>query len=102
MGMSISLETEGGKVLDSVSDPMNALHQILPDTKDAGYVHLNCIDWYGDTMFNVLQIPRFISEWNRILPVAEIRGATILHAHVLQMAQRCLAEVHVYLRFRGD
>jgi hypothetical protein len=102
MGMMISLETESGTVLDSISDPSNSLHQILPDNKDVGYVHINCIDWYGDTMFNVLQIPRFLSEWNQILPAAQTRGAASLHARVLEMAQRCLTEVHVYLKFRGD
>jgi hypothetical protein len=102
MGMTIMLETESGEVLESTDDAANALHRVLPKHDDPSCYYVNCIDWYGDTMFNVLQVPRFLSEWNRLLPTAQQHGAAALHAKIDAMARRCQVEVHVYLKFRGD
>jgi hypothetical protein len=102
MSMTVRLETENGEVLESVSDPSNALHRILPAHDDAAYGYVGCIDWYGDTTFNALQIPRFLSEWSRLLPAARAHGSEGLHRKVEAMAKRCQQEVHVYLKFLGD
>jgi len=102
MSMTIRLETESGEVLESTGDPTNALHRILPAHDDATYGYVSCIDWYGDTTFNALQIPRFLSEWRRLLPAARAQGAEALHRNIETMAKRCQGEVHVYLKFLGD
>jgi hypothetical protein len=102
MGMQVQLRVEDGEVLDSVDDPSNALHHILPNYDDPAYCYAGCIDWYGDTTFNCLQIPRFLSEWDRLLPAARAHGCEVLHQRIEVLAKRCQAEVHVYLKFRGD
>ncbi|MGO9711076.1 MAG: hypothetical protein ACLQBL_19605 [Polyangiaceae bacterium] len=100
--MSILLTTERGDVLDEVGDPTNHLHRVLPAGEDAGYVLVNFIDWYGDTIFNRLQMSRFLAEWAMLREAARADGGMDLHAKVAAMAERCSAEVHLYLKFRGD
>lgn len=102
MGMTVLLTTERGEVLDEISDPSNHMHRILPGGEDAGYVLVNFIDWYGDTVFNRLQMPRFRDEWARLRNAALADGARVLHAKVAAMAERCSEEVHLYLKFQGD
>jgi hypothetical protein len=102
MGITILLTKEGGEVLDQVGDPTNHLHRFLPASDDGDYVLANFIDWYGDTIFNRLQMPRFLSEWARLRSAAVADGAGDLHAKVESMAARCSDDVHLYLRFQGD
>jgi len=102
MGITVSLITEQGEVLEQAGDPMNHLHRFLPDVESDAYVHVNCIDWYGDTTFNRLQMPRFLQEWAKLRDQAAADGATDLHAKVAAMATRCNDEVHLYLKFQGD
>ena len=61
MGFCVRLESEDGEPLEEIEDPKNILHQLLP-SEDASYNFLRFIDWYGETVFNRLQIPSFISE----------------------------------------
>ena len=94
--------TERGETLDQPVDPTNHIHRLLPQSEDVGYVLVNAIDWYGDTIFNRLQMPRFVTEWARLRDAAVSFGAADLHSKVAAMARRCSAEVHVYLKFLGD
>jgi hypothetical protein len=102
MGITVLLTTERGEVLDQIGDPSNHLRRLLPSSDDPGYVLLNYVDWYGDTVFNRLQMPRFLDEWRRLRDAALADGAVDLHAKVTAMAERCSAEVHLYLKFQGD
>jgi hypothetical protein len=102
MGVTILLTTERGDVLDRADDPANHLHRLLPVSDDTEYVLVNCIDWYGDTVFNRLQMPRFLTEWAKLRREALVDGGADLHAKVAAMAERCGKEVHLYLKFQGD
>jgi hypothetical protein len=102
MGITALLVTESGEILDQAGDPMNHLHRLLPGPEDPAYVLVNFIDWYGDTIFNRLQMPRFVVEWARLRDAAVSIGAADLHSRVIAMTERCNAEVHVYLKFQGD
>jgi hypothetical protein len=60
------LEDEAGEPLERVEDATNILHRLLPGPDDQRYVYLGTIDWYGDTVFDRLQAPRFLQngvEW---------------------------------------
>src|SRR5262245_3629454 len=63
LGLTVKLEDERGRALDQIEDPTNILHRLLPSVADANYHYISMIDWYGDTVFNYLQAPRFIGEW---------------------------------------
>jgi hypothetical protein len=100
--MTVLLKTTGGEVLDRVEDSTNALHRILPEHNDATYWYLSCIDWYGDTTFNTLQMSRFLPEWHRVLPSARAHGSEALHQRIEALAKQCQQEVHLHLTFLGD
>lgn len=102
MGITVVLETEDGKQVESVEDPTNVLHRVLPEVGDPNYQCLSRIDWYGDTTFNYLQAPQLLAEW-RGLEIeksdAETKRVVI---SIRGLAERLQGERHVYLKFYGD
>jgi hypothetical protein len=101
MGFCVILESEDGEPLEQVEDPKNILHQLLP-SEDPSYQYLRYIDWYGDTVFNRLQIRPFLSEWDSLTESARTSDENALLARIRELALRCLQEPHLYLRFCGD
>jgi hypothetical protein len=101
MGFDINLESERGEVIATVADPTNLLHRLiersLPDEP-----LLAEIDWYGDTVFNRLQIPRFLSHWQILEGRAKTSDELQIVEDVKELAVRCGESVHLYLKFVGD
>ena len=60
MGLDIVLTDFNGESLESVGDPKNFLHRLLPPGDEASESVLAKIDWYGDTYFNYIQIKWFL------------------------------------------
>ncbi|MFC1483853.1 hypothetical protein ACFL6Q_02245 [Candidatus Neomarinimicrobiota bacterium] len=102
MAIDVVLITEEGENIELVFDPENALSYLTPDLEDESFHLLRFIDPYGDTIFNRLQMETFIKEWKRIGSMAESEAEKALVKDVEQLAHRCLAEVHTYLKFIGD
>lgn len=102
MGISVVLETESGEELERIDDPTNLLHVILPAEDDTSFDHLRHIDWYGDSVFNRLQIDSFLSEWERLRGRAQTSEAVALHARIKYLAEKSKQEPHLYLKFYGD
>lgn len=102
MGLEVVLEDKTGEQLASVEDPTNILHRVLPSQGDTTFRFLNCIDWYGDTIFNALQVTVVREELarliERITPVEEVA----LLARIDELATRCQSEPHLFLKFYGD
>jgi len=101
MGFDINLESERGEVLATVSDPQNLLHRLL-ERSIALDPLLAEIDWNGDTVFNRLQIPRFLSHWQTLSTQIENPNEFRIVEDVKELAVRCEGSVHLYLKFVGD
>jgi hypothetical protein len=104
MGITVILETESGAPLATVEDPTNVLHRLLPEIEKPGYPHLSSIDSYGDTVFNRLQAPSLLAEWERLdaeAGVLSVEERRVLDG-IRELAERLKDEVHVYLKFYGD
>jgi hypothetical protein len=101
MGFDINLETERGEVLATVSDPTNLLHRLLERSFSLEPV-LEEIDWYGDTVFNRLQIPRLLSSWETLVSQCQNPSELEIADRVKALAIRCREGVHTYLKFVGD
>lgn len=105
MALDVYLQDERGNEIESVSDTTNVLHKILPDVGDTSYTLLRFIDIAADTTFNHLQIPTFLSEWDRLMETPWLLPADkqFLRA-VRDMAARALPGemYHTYLKFEGD
>jgi hypothetical protein len=102
MGLGIALENEAGATLQILTDDKNLLHKLLPSHDDDSYPMLASIDWYGDTVFNAIQMKRFLPEWECVTGRANTSEEKVLVAAVHALALRCQDEVHVYLKFIGD
>jgi hypothetical protein len=102
MGLTINLENERGKVLGSVVDPKNALHRLLREEGLQASCCLRFIDWYGDTIFNRLQMQLFLPEWTDLADHAISEEERQIIADVALLAKECRDDVHRYLRFKGD
>jgi hypothetical protein len=101
MGFDINLESERGDVLATVSDPQNLLHRLLERSITTEPL-LAEIDWYGDTVFNRLQIPRFLSHWQTLATQSQSPDELRIVEDVKELAVRCGGGVHLYLKFVGD
>lgn len=102
MPLSVALETERGEQLESIEDRANILHRLLPPNNDSSCQYLGFIDWYGDTVFNHLQMKPFLDEWARLKETAETAEEIALVEQVAALALRCQDEPHLYLKFYGD
>jgi hypothetical protein len=96
MGLGVQLENERGDVLATAGD----VDRLIP-TGDETYVCWGFIDPYGDTVFNTLQMPRFIEELDRLSDSATDDEKQAL-TRIRGMAEECRDGVHLYLRFIGD
>ena len=102
MGFGIELQDELGGKIDGIYDPKNLLKHLLPITDPQSSTLLACIDPYGDTVFNSLQMNRFLSEWAEISRVAHSPEQKELTSAIESLAQSCQGGVHLYLKFIGD
>lgn len=102
MGITAALETEDGKPLGTVEDPTNVLHRVLPEVGDPGYQCLSRIDWYGDTIFNYLQAPQLLAEWETLEGKKLDAETERVLDGIRKLAERLSEERHVYLKFYGD
>jgi hypothetical protein len=101
MGLNAALVDFRGKILDRIDDPTNLLHKVLPSMDEKPGHLLSKIDWYGDTYFNYLQMPQFLSEWADLEERAQTPQEQSLVAAIRNVADRCLRDRGL-LRFIGD
>ncbi len=102
MGIDVVLETEFGAAVETLSDARGKLSKLLGKLDNERNVLLNGIDPYGDTVFNRIQMSRFLSEWQVILANASAGEECELALGVERLAKRCADEVHCHIRFVGD
>jgi len=63
-----------------------------------------CWKWIGigDTTFNRLQMPRFLSQWDVLAKNSQSPEEAKIVSEVKELAERCEGGVHLYLKFVGD
>jgi hypothetical protein len=66
MGLCIALQTESGEQIELVADEKNLFERLLGSPDANACPMLASIDRYGDTVFNRLQMDRFLSEWKTL------------------------------------
>jgi hypothetical protein len=78
------------------------LHGVLPAREDRGFPFLRCIDPYGKTVFNHLQMEAFLDEWDRIQERARDESQKEAWQKIKEMAASCKDDRDLYLRFVGN
>jgi hypothetical protein len=99
MGLMIYLQDEDGERRQTLSDERNLVHRQL--TFNDGSI-LSGIDWYGDTVFNNLQMRQFVPAWEAIIENATDPDERMLVNEILALAKEVQHGVHLYLKFEGD
>jgi hypothetical protein len=79
-------------MIEDVIDLRNLLPGLLPSDEEA----------YGNTIFNRLQIPRFLSELASIASKTQADNERKLLSDIRMLAERCAEDLHKYLKFIGD
>jgi hypothetical protein len=102
MGIVVVVEDERGKTIDSLADPTNILHSLLPAQDDVSFRCLNCVDWHGNTTFNRHQIRDVHQELKRLATGGRSVEELRLLRRIEALATQCDTETHLYLKFYGD
>jgi hypothetical protein len=97
MSLVVKLEDDLGEHSDWVM-----LHGVLPTREEREFPLLRCVDPYGKTVFNHLQMEAFLEEWERVHDRASDESQKEAWVKVKEMAQSCQADRDLYLRFVGN
>jgi hypothetical protein len=102
MGVDVAWEDANGDVLENLVDDGNYVAKLMAYMPIGGSHCLAYIDEYGGTTFNRLQVPRLLEELDEI-PTDALDARTREFLERLRgLAERCIREVHTYLKFSGD
>ncbi len=102
MGVNIYLEDEHGKKLDSLIDYNHTVEKFLPSYNDSSFYCLRFVDLYGNTMFNILQMPQLEKECNIVLKEAKTDEVKNFLEQLLILIDKCKNQPYTSLKFYGD
>lgn len=97
MSLVVKLEDDLGERGDWVM-----LHSVIPTRAERDFPLLSGIDPYGKTVFNHLQMERFLEEWDRVRDRAKDESQQEAWRRVKDMAEACRQDRDLYLRFVGN
>jgi hypothetical protein len=101
LAIEVALQNERGEVLVIVHDSRNLMPRLL-ERSMADEPFLAQIDWYGDTVFNRVQMPRFMSAWRALEQQAQTPEEAKLVNEIRELAERCESDLHPHLKFTWD
>ena len=96
MSLVVKLEDDLGERSEWV-----LLHGVIPAFEERDFPLLRCVDPFGKTVFNHLQMEPFLEEWQRVEGRAKDESQREAWGKVKEMAQVCRADRDLYLRFVG-
>jgi hypothetical protein len=97
LSLVVKLEDDLGERSDWIM-----LHGVIPSRDERDFPCLRCIDLYGKTVFNYLQMETFLEEWERVRGRAQDDSQKGAWQKVKEMAQTCQTDRDLYLRFVGN
>jgi hypothetical protein len=97
VSLVVKLEDDLGERSDWIM-----LHGVIPSRDERDFPILRCIDLYGKTVFNHLQMETFLEEWERVRHRAQDESQKEAWQKVKEMAQTCQTDRDLYLRFVGN
>lgn len=99
MPLNVELRDEHGSAMAQIVGVTGLW--TLPSLAENDRIMIRFVDPYGDTIFNRLQAAELCIE---LIPLPSSLPAderTVIES-IVELAQRCAAEVHTYLWFIGD
>jgi len=77
------------------------LYGVIPANHELDFPVLRCIDPFGKTVFNHLQMADFLREWERVGDRAGDESEKQSWQKIKEMAEQCRSDRDLYLRFVG-
>jgi len=102
MAIDVRLQDERGSTLEKVPYPWGVPERWMPSDDDRSFTLLHEVDPYGDTVLSQQQMPGFLAEWRRLTPNAQTADERQFLERVEALAERCLKEPGLFLKFEGD
>jgi hypothetical protein len=92
------------KLEDQLGEPGEwaMLHGVVPARDERDFPVLRGIDPYGTTVFNHLQMPSFLDEWDRVRDRARDDSQQEAWSKVRKMAEDCGRDRDLTLKFVGN
>jgi hypothetical protein len=78
------------------------LHALIPSPEERDFPLLRCIDLYGKTVFNHLQMESFLEEWERLRGRARDDTQRDAWQKIKDLAVACQQDRDLFLRFVGN
>ena len=97
MSWVVKLEDELGERGDWVM-----LHGVVPGFEEREFAILRCVDPYGHTVFNHLQMETFLAEWEKVKERARDDSQMLAWKQIKGMAQTCQKDRDLRLKFVGN
>lgn len=97
MSWVVKLEDDLGERGDWVM-----LHGVVPARDEGQFPFLRCVDPFGKTVFNHLQMETFLAEWERVRDRANDEPQKEAWEKIKEMATTCKEDRDLYLRFVGN
>jgi hypothetical protein len=90
MGINVQLEDENSICLESLTKPLPTSYgwENLPSYESSKFPLIGAIDPYGDTVFNTLQMKKFVQKWQLLIDTADSFDRVLMEA-VQQLAETC-------------
>src|SRR5438105_13716116 len=100
MSWVVKLQDELGEETENSQWVM--LHGVVPPYEERNFPLLRCIDPYGQTVFNHLQMEPFLAEWDQVRDRAADAAQKDAWQRVKDMAEVCKKDRDLYLKFVGN
>lgn len=97
MSIVVKLEDDLGERSEWV-----LLHALIPSRDEHDFPLLRCIDLYGNTVFNHLQMESFLEEWERLRDRAHDDTQRDAWQKIKDLAIACREDRDLSLRFVGN
>jgi hypothetical protein len=101
MGLMIRLEDQDGYEVACIEETL-LLNPLLPSLDDDTYELLGYVDPYGVTIFNWMQASVLSKDLLRVRAKAQSVETVALLDTIIALADKAMAEGHLYLKFSGD
>jgi len=101
MPISVALQNINGKKFKEVFPAKVLLNRLLP-LEDPRFPLLGCVDPYGNTIFNGLQMRPLLEELDRLAAGCKSDVAKEALLQIRELAVQCRDHPHLYVRFIGD
>jgi hypothetical protein len=96
MSLVVKLEDDLGEHSEWVM-----LNGVVPGREEREFPLLRCIDPFGKTVFNHVQMEPFLEEWQRVRDRARDEAQQLAWEKIREMAEICRQDRDLYLRFVG-